>query len=59
MADKCEKLGYPLIVKPSSLGSSIGVGKACCRNELINLLDAAALWDDRIIVEKHLKILTN
>lgn len=52
MADKCEKLGYPLIVKPSSLGSSIGVGKACCRNELINLLDAAALWDDRIIVEK-------
>lgn len=49
---KCERLGYPLIVKPSSLGSSIGVGKATDRDSLEHLLDAAFMWDDRVIVEK-------
>ena len=52
--DDMEKLGYPLMVKPANLGSSIGIGRADDRLELRNRLDVAAHYDRRIIVEKAL-----
>jgi D-alanine-D-alanine ligase len=45
-------LGYPCFVKPANLGSSVGIGKATNSEELKGALDAAALFDRRIIVEK-------
>ncbi len=44
-------LGYPCFVKPSNLGSSVGINKATNAGELENALDAAAGLDRRLIVE--------
>lgn len=50
--DRIEKgLGYPVIVKPSNLGSSIGIGAAHNREELIERINNAARFSARIIVE--------
>lgn len=45
------ELGYPVIVKPADLGSSIGIGAAHDRNQLIEKIDNAARFSGRIIVE--------
>ena len=47
-----EALGYPLFVKPVSLGSSIGVSKATDRNELVNRIENAFRYDRQLIVER-------
>lgn len=47
-----EKLGYPVIVKPANLGSSVGIGRADNREELITRIDEAEKFSKRIIVEK-------
>lgn len=47
-----KKLGYPVIVKPANLGSSVGIGKAANREELIARVDNAEKFSQRIIVEK-------
>lgn len=49
---KIEKIGYPLMVKPSNLGSSIGINKANNKEELINCIEVAIEYDRKIIVEK-------
>lgn len=49
-----EKLGYPCFVKPCNTGSSVGVGKAHDRNELIAALDEAAKYDRKILVEENI-----
>lgn len=47
-------LDYPLIVKPSSQGSSIGIGVAKDREELRFCLQVACKFDDKIVIEKKL-----
>ncbi|MGN0162208.1 MAG: D-alanine--D-alanine ligase family protein [Candidatus Ornithomonoglobus sp.] len=49
-----EKLGYPCFVKPARLGSSVGIGKAHNREELITALENAKKYDRRILVEEHI-----
>lgn len=46
-----ETLGYPVIVKPANLGSSVGIGKASDRKELIAVVENAEKFAQRIIVE--------
>jgi D-alanine-D-alanine ligase len=46
-----QRLGYPVIVKPSRLGSSIGIGKADDRSELDAAIEEALRYDDKIVVE--------
>ncbi len=45
-------LRYPMFVKPANLGSSIGVSKACSRDELRAALAVAARYDRRLLVEE-------
>lgn len=45
------ELGYPVIVKPANLGSSVGIGKAIDRDSLIAKIDNAEKFSQRIIVE--------
>ena len=45
-------LGYPVFVKPVSLGSSIGVTRASDQNSLINAVESAFRYDRHILVEK-------
>jgi len=47
-----KKLGYPVIIKPVTLGSSIGVVKADNRQELIEAIETAFRYDDNLMVEK-------
>jgi D-alanine-D-alanine ligase len=45
-------LQYPLFVKPAHLGSSIGISRVTKPEELVNALEVAAHYDDKIIVEQ-------
>jgi D-alanine-D-alanine ligase len=45
-------LGYPCFVKPSNLGSSVGINKATNAEELRTALDVASGLDRRLIVEQ-------
>ena len=47
-----EELGYPLIVKPVTLGSSIGVAKATSREELVEAIEVAFRYDAHLLVEE-------
>lgn len=47
-----EKLAFPLFVKPVHLGSSIGIGKAKDEKELIQKIEVALHYDNKVIVEE-------
>lgn len=47
-----EACGYPLIVKPVNLGSSVGISKADDRDALQEALDTAFSFSARVLVEK-------
>ncbi len=51
IADIEKKLGYPVIVKPANLGSSVGIGRAHDRDDLIDKINTAEQYSSRIIVE--------
>ena len=44
-------IGYPVIIKPANLGSSVGIGRANNREELNVRIDEAERYSTRIIVE--------
>ena len=50
--EDAEKLGYPLVIKPANLGSSIGIAIAHDKTELKSAIIIAEKYDSRIIVEK-------
>lgn len=47
-------LSYPMIVKPASQGSSIGIRVADDRQELLDAMAVAAEFDDKMLVEEKL-----
>jgi D-alanine-D-alanine ligase len=47
-----EKLHFPLFIKPSHLGSSIGISRVSDSKELTNGLEVAAHYDDTVLVEE-------
>ena len=47
-----KKLGYPVIVKPATLGSSVGIKTAYNEEEVKEAIDDAIRYDNKIIVEK-------
>ncbi len=49
---QAESIGYPLIVKPSNLGSSVGITKAKNKEELIESIQVASAYDKKLIIEK-------
>jgi D-alanine-D-alanine ligase len=46
------RLGFPCFVKPSNLGSSVGISKVRRPEDLAGALDEAARYDRRLIVER-------
>lgn len=52
--DELKKLGFPLIVKPSKLGSSIGIALAKNKRELASALQTAFCYDNTVLCEKAL-----
>jgi len=51
MDDIEEKLGYPIIIKPVNLGSSVGISVAQNRVELANSIDDAYRYTTKVLVE--------
>ncbi|MBR5236617.1 MAG: D-alanine--D-alanine ligase [Clostridia bacterium] len=47
-----ESFGYPVVVKPSQAGSSVGVTMVHKKDELPNALEIAATEDDKILIER-------
>lgn len=45
------EIGYPVIVKPANLGSSVGIGRAVDRAQLMERVADAEKYSTRIIVE--------
>lgn len=56
--EKIKKIKFPVIVKPASLGSSVGISVAKNIEELKEKIDDAILYDNKIIVEKVVENLT-
>ena len=50
--DRCERLGFPLFVKPSVGGSSVGVKKVPDRSCLAASIEFALCFDDVALVER-------
>src|SRR5437763_3989410 len=48
------ELGWPVFVKPSNLGSSVGVSKAHNRGELADALDLAFSYDEWALIEESI-----
>jgi D-alanine-D-alanine ligase len=56
LADQAEKaLGYPIFVKPANMGSSVGISKAHDRQELLESVELALVFDRKIILEAFVK----
>ncbi len=45
-------LGFPMFIKPSREGSSIGIAKACNLSELLEAWRSAVEFDDRVMAEE-------
>lgn len=52
-----EAVGYPLIVKPVNLGSSIGISKVRDREQLLAALDTAFSFADTVLIERAIQSL--
>ena len=52
---KINKLKYPVIVKPATLGSSVGISAAKNESELKEAIEDAIRYDNRIVVEEMVK----
>ena len=53
--ERLEKMGYPLIVKPARLGSSVGITVCKNNNELREAIIEAINYDTKILVEEVVK----
>ena len=52
---KAKEIGYPLIIKPACLGSSIGIRTAHDESELFEGIEFASMYDRKILVERKLE----
>ena len=53
-----KKIGYPVIVKPATLGSSIGIEVAKNEKDIESKIEDALEYDTKIVVEKVIENLT-
>lgn len=49
-----KKLKYPVFVKPSNSGSSVGINKSKNKQELIKNIEIAAKYDEKILIEQEI-----
>lgn len=50
-----KEIGYPLFVKPSNAGSSIGISKVIEENEITSAIENALKFSDKVLVEEEIK----
>lgn len=47
-----EKIGYPVVVKPATLGSSVGINFVKTNKDIESAIEEAISYDNKVIVEK-------
>ncbi len=47
-------LGYPMFIKPVNMGSSVGINKVKNKENLINAVDNALKYDNKVLAEKFI-----
>ena len=50
-----ERLGFPIVVKPAAQGSALGIEFAATPEDVPQALIAAFSYDDRVLLERHVK----
>lgn len=50
------ELNYPLFIKPSNFGSSVGITKAKTKEELFKSIKTAGVYDKKILIEEGLEV---
>jgi D-alanine-D-alanine ligase len=55
LADIASRLGFPLVVKPASQGSALGVKFARSRDELPGAIVGALSYDRKVVIERYVK----
>lgn len=53
--EKIKKIGYPCIIKPAKLGSSIGISIVENETQLYPALDMCFLYDEKVLIESYMK----
>jgi D-alanine-D-alanine ligase len=56
--EKAKKVGYPLVIKPATLGSSVGISVVKEETELEDAINEAIKYDYKVIIEKKVNNLT-
>jgi D-alanine-D-alanine ligase len=49
------RLGFPIVVKPAAQGSALGIKFAAAADDVPGALVAAFSYDDRVLLERHVK----
>ena len=49
-----KKLEFPMFIKPANSGSSVGINKANNREELIEFIEHASMFDNKILIEENI-----
>ncbi len=52
---QAKKIGYPLVLKPACLGSSIGVALVNQEEELMEAIQEASRYDFKVVIEKKVE----
>lgn len=52
IVNNINKIGYPVVIKPASLGSSVGISVAKSEEELDDKIMDAIKYDSKVVVEK-------
>ena len=52
---KVKKVGYPVIIKPANLGSSVGITIAHTKDELETALRDAFVYENKVVIEKKIE----
>ena len=50
--NKIKKIGYPVMIKPARLGSSVGISKVKSEKDIKIAIEEAIKYDEKILVEK-------
>lgn len=50
----CKKIDFPMFIKPSNSGSSVGINKAHNMDELKKFIEYASKFDNKILIEENI-----
>jgi D-alanine-D-alanine ligase len=53
--NEVDKLGYPVVVKPNSGGSSVATKIAMNREDIVEAVEEALKYDNEVMIEKYIK----